>query len=290
MLNSKTFWLRTGPFVSCVTTDVAGLRRQVEELYPVDWISDAQPFADFHVGLHAPRPWRRWLRPQVRFFVDRTSPYLPLPRDQALPMLEWGLNGCICTTAHFYHVYHAAAVERGGQAAILPGVPGAGKSTLAAGLAFRGWRLLSDELTLIDGETGALVALARPISLKNASIAVMRRFAPEAVCSRATSDTAKGTVALLRAPEASLSRVAEPARPRWVVFPRWSAGASARLEPMPKGLAFMQMIRQGFNYGMHGPDGFTVLAELIERSDCFRLSYGDLDDAISIFDRLAAAG
>jgi hypothetical protein len=41
-------------------------------------------------------------------------------------------------------------LERGGRALLLPAPSGSGKSTLCAGLAFNGWRLLSDELALLD--------------------------------------------------------------------------------------------------------------------------------------------
>ena len=80
----------------------------------------------------------------------------------------------------------------------MPGAPGAGKSTLTAGLIYRGWRLLSDELALIRRSDGQIVPLARPVNLKNESIALMQRFAPSAVFSAPAHDTAKGTVALMR--------------------------------------------------------------------------------------------
>ena len=67
-------------------------------------------------------------------------------------MLEWGLNWCVAGHAHQYLMLHAAALERNGRAVILPGDPGAGKSTLTAALMLSGWRLLSDEITLVDRE------------------------------------------------------------------------------------------------------------------------------------------
>lgn len=48
-------------------------------------------------------------------------------------------------------VLHGTAVERGGQAVLLLGHPATGKSTLAWCLLQRGWRLLSSELTVVDG-------------------------------------------------------------------------------------------------------------------------------------------
>src|SRR3546814_15972535 len=82
-------------------------------------------------------------------------------------MLEWGLNWCIGAHGHQFLIIHAAVIERNGLAAILPGAPGSGKSTLTACLVHNGWRLLSDEMALVSLQDGGLTALARPISLKN---------------------------------------------------------------------------------------------------------------------------
>ena len=49
-------------------------------------------------------------------------------------------------------VFHATALERDGQAVALTGLPGQGKSTLAAALLTRGWRMLTDDLMLLDGD------------------------------------------------------------------------------------------------------------------------------------------
>src|SRR2546423_11656048 len=126
-------------------------------------MDEAGAFADFQVSLTA----RRWWKPQVLFRFDDTPAFHPLPADQAFPILEWGLNWCVSAHCHQYLIVHAAVLEQGGRALLLQGPPGCGKSTLCAGLASRGWRLLSDELALIDPATAEVAALARPISLKN---------------------------------------------------------------------------------------------------------------------------
>ena len=156
-------WLRTGPFSIKVQSRVHSVVDGLAELYGQFEVRNThEAFADFHVSVNPPPTLRRWLRPQVRFSFDGMQPFKPLPRDQAFPMLEWGLNWCVSTQAHHYLIIHAAVVEKNGLAAILPAPPGSGKSTLTAGLVLSGWRLLSDELTLIDRKTGLLHALPRP--------------------------------------------------------------------------------------------------------------------------------
>jgi HprK-related kinase A len=282
-------YLRTGPFVSHVTTSIDTLLGEMARLYPAAWFSAAEAFADFHLAVEPPSGPRRWISPQVLFKIDGASPFRPLARSQALALFEWGLNACIGTRANQFLIYHAAVVERGGRAAIMPGTPGAGKSTLTAALVHRGgWRLLSDELTLLSPDTGRVTPLARPINLKNQSIAVLRDYLPDAVFSAEVRDTMKGTVCLLRAPEESMARVGEPATARWVIFPRWKADAAPHLRRVPRGAAMIEIGMQSFNYSAHGARGFTRTADLIEQCDCLRFEYSRLDEAIAAFDELAA--
>lgn len=279
--------LQIGPFTVDLTTNIAALDDELRAMYLPSTTAKGAEFIDFAVELWHGHGLRRWLRPQVMFKFDGHEPFKPLPLDQALPMFEWGLNQVIASMAIWYFIIHAAAIEKDGCVAIMPGSPGAGKSTLTAALVHRGWRLLSDELAVIRLVDFQVVPLARPINLKNASIGIMRRFVPSGVFSREARDTVKGTVALLRAPEESLARMAETAPPRWIVFPYWQGSGAAQFHPMSKGDAFMQTRRNSVNYDIHGANGFRLLTGLIDRCDCFRFTYHSLEDAIAAFETLA---
>jgi HprK-related kinase A len=169
----------------------------------------------------------------------------------------------------------------------MPAPPGSGKSTLAAGLMLSGWRLLSDELAIINRSTTELIALARPVSLKNASIDVIRSFSSQAIMGRVVRDTAKGTVTHLRATDDSHRRVAERARPGWIVLPKYVAGARPSLAPMEKGKTFMTIAEGSFNYGLLGEAGFHAMTALVDASDCYQFEYSRLDEAAVLFDQLA---
>jgi len=281
-------WLRTGPFSLRLRSRFPSVAEGLADLYGQFEVRNAhEAFADFHVSVNPPANLRRWLRPQAAFSFDGMQPFKPLPRDQAFPMLEWGLNWCVSTQAHQYLIIHAAVVEKNGLAAILPAPPGSGKSTLAAGLVLSGWRLLSDELTLIDRRTGLIQPLPRPVSLKNQSIDVIRQFAPDAHINRASHDTVKGTVAHMRPPRDSVRRQHETARPGWVIFPKWEAGAAATLTPRSQAQTFMFLAQNAFNYSHLGADGFRVGTALIDQTDCYDFHYSALDEAVATFDRLA---
>ena len=278
--------LRIGPFVVRVQSSIPDVIEGIRLLY-ADYPQEINStFVDFHVRLAPPRSPRRWFRPQVLFFFDGSVPFKPLPLDQAFPLFEWGLNWCVAKHVNQYLILHAGVIEKGGHAVIMAAPPGSGKSTLCAGLVARGWRLLSDELALVSPEDGRLIPLPRPVSLKNDSIDVIRSFAPEVTIGRESADTTKGTVAHMKAPDDSIARADEHARPAWVICPKYEKGVPARLERRSRAQTFMHVIKNAFNYSVLGVRGFQTAAALIDVCDCYDFTYSSLDEAISIFDAL----
>ena len=278
---------QTGPFIISIRTSIASVADGIALLYAEHPLHDDNAFADFDLELVRPRGLRHWLRPQVKFLSNSVSIFEPLPLAQAFPMFEWGMNWCISSRAHNHLIIHAAVVERNGLAAILPAPPGSGKSTLCAALVNHGWRLLSDELALVAVANGMLVPVPRPVSLKNASIAIVRGYVPGAALSPAVHDTNKGTVAHLRAPADSVHRADELAAPKWIIFPKYTAGAAPQLAPLRRIDAFQQLAENAFNYSVLGAGGFDTLAGVIERCDSFTFTYSMLDDALATFDSLS---
>jgi HprK-related kinase A len=286
-LHGSGLRLRNGPAVMCVRSRLHEVRNGIALHYARHEVPDDSSFTNFHVSVDRPTGLRRWLRPQVEFTVDGELPFSPLPADQGFPMFEWGMNWCISMHMHRFLMIHAAVVERGGRALILPAPPGSGKSTLSAGLVWSGWRLLSDEITLIDPATGHITPVPRPVSLKNASIDVIRQFAPEARFGPVVHETIKGSVGHFSPPPGAVERRHETALPAWVVLPKFVAGADTRLTPLSKGRALMALADNSFNYHVHGAGGFHTLTALVERSDCFEFSYSRLDQAAELFAQLA---
>jgi len=285
-IKNEGAFLETGPFTVHIRSSLRDVAEGIYRLYGQHPLAESNDFADFHITLDRPSGTRRWLRPQVVFSFDGHNPFKPLPLLQAFPMFEWTYNWCIANHSNQYLILHAACIEKNGRVAILPGPPGAGKSTLCATLVNNGWRLLSDELSLIDIFSGKMYGLARPVNLKNESINIIRRNFPEAVMGRATSDTVKGTVAHMKAPDDSIERVMEPADARWIIFPKYKAGTNAEIKPRSKACTFIYAAENSFNYSNLGNTGFEVLEKMINHVECFDFSYSSLDEAVSVFNTL----
>jgi HprK-related kinase A len=272
--------LQLGPFILRLQVALHELHPAVGLLYAEHEIAHDESICDFWVRL-IPRPGLAPWTKRARFVIDDCPTFDPFARALALPMLEWAINWCTFSRPHQFFMLHSAVLEKHHQGILLPGPPGAGKSTLCAALALRGWRLLSDELAMTRPGHIDLIPVPRPIGLKNASIDVIRAFEPGAIIGPVTTGTRKGTVAHLKPPRAALHQAQQPARPRWIVFPAFKAGAAATLEPASKAQTFLWLANDAFNFHVLGETAFDALSELIDACDCYELTYGDLDEAIT---------
>ncbi|MDD2724779.1 MAG: HprK-related kinase A [Methylovulum sp.] len=286
-LNSDGLALKIGLFNVKLSSPITAVAEHLICLYGAFDTLHAEDFIDFNVAIEAPLSIRRYLRPQVNFSLDGFIPFKPLPYAQAAAFFEWGLNWCISGNSNQFLIIHAAVVELNKQAFIFPGAPGSGKSTLSAAMVCRGWRLLSDELTLLCVADGLIYPVPRPISLKNQSLDIISQFSPDAVIGSIVHDTLKGSVGHMRPPDNSVDFSAIPAQPAKVIFPKFKLGANTGLIPLSKGKTLLKLAENCLNYSVLGLDGFNALGQLCDASDCYDFSYSDLDEAVALFTELA---
>ena len=286
-LNSDGLRFKIGGFNVCLSSSVPAVAEHLLCLYGAFDVLDNAAFIDFYTALEPPSKLRRFFRPQVNFSFDGYFPFKPLPYKQASAMFEWGLNWCIASYSHQYLIIHASVVERNGQAFIFPGTPGSGKSTLCAALVSRGWRLLSDEMTLLSVNDGFVYPVPRPISLKNRSIDVIQDFAPDAVLGAVFKNTAKGSIGHVRPSDDSVALGEIPAQPAKLIFPKYERDSNTVLTPLSKSRALLKAAENCFNYNILGLKGFTTLSNLIDASDCYEFKYSHLEEAVALFTDLA---
>ena len=280
-LRHDGLWLDVGAATLQVRSDSRVLARQLQQTYPAFPFVRHADWSDCQVRISRPHGLRRWAWPQIELFSDGRRPFDPFPADSPLPLFEWGCNWLIGQRLNHLLLLHAGVVERDGLALVMPALPGSGKSTLTAALSQRGWRLLSDEFGAIDPEGGVFRAMLKPVALKNQSIAVLRRFAPEARFGPEFPKTRKGKVAHLAALPEAVARRHQPARPGAFVLPKWQAGSPTRLEPLPPNQLFPALAFNAFNYGVLGATAFKAVVGLVDRCPGWQLVYSDLDEALA---------
>lgn len=276
----------SGPFTIRLRTDLPELLTVLQRLYPGLPLAEPNSVSHYHIAVLRKPGVRGVLRPQVEFFWDGETPFEPYPREQALPMLEWGLNWCIATSAHNYVLLHSAVVAKQGIAVLLPAMPGSGKTTLSVALAQRGWRLLSDEFGILCPRTGAMVPFPRAAPLKNQSIPLMQDFAPQAVFGPTFDNTRKGRVRHIAPSGDSIAAQQAPVVPGFVVFPRFQQGVATTLKEAESHLAFTRLVNNSFNYPVTGELGFRTLVNLLRTVRCYDLPNGDLHAAVAAIDAL----
>lgn len=235
-----------------------------------------------------PRPWRRWIRPQVAIEGDHSLPdTVPMAFGHALLAIEMAMNMQVALGERRHLLIHASAVERGGKALIMPGESGSGKSTLAALLAERGWRLMADEFVMIDVATGLAKPFPRAISLKNEAIAeAVARIADPGRFGPHLSGTPKGELRHLRPNAEAIARMDEPARPALILFP--SYGFEPASDGVSRSELFMRLTEGSTNYIALGQPAFERMLRMIETIPAARFAYPNTDSGIAIVEQFCA--
>jgi len=277
-LRSGCFRLYLGLLSLKITSLIPEFITAFRGLYAAHPVSLTGGEYDFDIAVSPPSQWRRWFRRNATYEFCGQAPFLPMEVEHAHALFEWGLNWTIATHLNNYLILHSAVVEWEGCGVLLAAVSGSGKSTLSAELSLQGWRLLSDELALIDVDLN-LIPLARPVSLKNSSIDIIRSRHPMASFGSLARDTHKGTVAHLMAPHSSVEQNLVPAIPKLIVFPKWTVDSPLRVESVGSGQTAIRLIDQAFNYSMLGVDGFKRLVALVRAAEAWEIEYSSLDEA-----------
>lgn len=274
--------IHIAPFNVRVRTSLAGVLRHLDFFYSEYPRCAADAFIDFDIQVLPGKGLRRWWRPQVRFLLDGAESFFPLPAGQSAPLFEWGLNWCVANRPMGYLVMHAGLLARVGRALMMPGFPGAGKSTLCASLCLiEGWQLLSDELAILDPASGLMQPHPRPISLKNASVDVVSAF-PQSRLGPVYHDTRKGSISHAACPVDSVEAAGAVARVGWVVLPRFETGAAPFCESISRAEAFTLISEQSFNKERMGEVGFEALCSMLSDAECYQIVYGSTDDALQL--------
>jgi HprK-related kinase A len=274
--------IAVGTFLCRIHSDTGLLSEPLLRLYSSYPASiDCNLLVDFEIDVRSIRS--RHGR-EVEFHWEGKSPFPALPLSQTHPLFEWGLNWAIATLSGSDIVIHSAVVEKNGIALALPGDPGAGKSTLCAMLALSDWRLLSDELTIIDRQTLKVRSIPRPISLKDQSIRLIKTRFPDTYMTEPISETRKGDIAYAKPHDSAVLNVDQQAPIGMIIFPQYQAGSPLEVVPISKAYALAQLLDNTFNVGLLGKEGFADAAQALANAKCFEVTYSSFDELLPWLD------
>ena len=197
---------------------------------------------------------------------------------RAMQFLLWHINRTTVAMSQTTLLIHAAGVAHTGQAIVMPAGEEAGKTTLAAGLLQQGFDYLSDEIVAIDPETLQARSYAKPLSIDPGSWPVLPALKPSLPADLSSLQADQWQVPL----RAIHERGPVTSAPiRYIIAPRYVAGARTSLVPLPRSSALRELAENAFNFRGF-PGGLDVLASVVRRSDCFRLTVGSLEEACTL--------
>jgi hypothetical protein len=201
--------------------------------------------------------------------------------ELAAPWLLWFLNRVAAVTPHRVTI-HAGAVAGPHGAVLLPGPPGAGKSTMTAALVRAGCGYLSDELAALDLTGRCVHPFPRPLALHPTTVALLDAGPgpPTRPTGGGVADvtapvvTRAGREGGVLAPSHSLgATLAGPTPPAAIVMPRIVAGAPGRPRPLGPPAALLGLLAHAPNLALLGARAFGVLAELAARCPAYGLEF-----------------
>jgi HprK-related kinase A len=197
---------------------------------------------------------------------------------EAVARVEYLINRAAAVALVDHILVHAGVVAVGGDAIVLPGPSGRGKSTLVAALCLSGLAYASDELAVLDPVTAAVRPFAKAICLKEGGWRAIASHFPE-VTPHLAAPGEEGMTRYLTPPR--LCRSDAPMRVRHVVLPMRRPGATADLAPIHRSEAIAELAEHALNLPRHGYRGVETLLELAAGAECYALTYDDLGGAIA---------
>lgn len=178
-------------------------------------------------------------------------------------------------------VYHAAAVSYRGRGILMPGMSGAGKTTLSAWLAGKGWDYLSDEIACVERGSMKMEAFYRSLHLRTPIAAPLRQLIP-AACAGPGPGNGRGIYRSAQGLILPIDHV-HPAnryhlpRVRLIVFPRYLPGAGGECPRLSPARACSRLMACAVNVRNLPDHGLDAVAELARRVPAYALIYDRLD-------------
>lgn len=179
-------------------------------------------------------------------------------------------------TARGIYAIHAGAVERRGRAVLFSGRSGAGKTTLALSLLERGFRLLSDDLAIVEASTQRILPYRRSLHIRPGTPELVPALRRAEQPSAAPGRTWTLTPALL---DEALPGCLAPAAELTSVLLLEGApepGSSPTLTAISPAVAVLELLRATWAASVDFGAGLDRVSRLLEGVACARLRIGDL--------------
>jgi HprK-related kinase A len=280
--------LSIGNFSARLQSSCASVGVHLHDVYrDYSFVKFDHQLHDQFLNVRPPNLLRGLIKRQVIPDPGFQFPAVPLPDSMGALAFEMGLNISVALKTYNRLILHAGVVANDKGGVIISAASGGGKSTLTALLMQEGFRLLSDEFGIIELNGHTLLPYPRPVSLKNASIDVIKEVAGDGWISAVIKDGPKGNVAYRRARYIDIAHACETAVPKLIVFPKFEKGATAAVNKVASADTVMRLIASSTNYQIIGEDAFRAVNHIAKQAKAYEITYGSSADALGLFRAVA---
>jgi hypothetical protein len=218
------------------------------------------------------------------FVVDRHPVDRCEGADAVVPTLKWALSEDAINREDFGLYLHAAMLRDSEGAILLPAPSQSGKTCLAAALARKGFTYCADETTLLDSRNFTARGLPNAFAVKAAAWDLLQPLYPGLQALPVHKRADGKIVKYLPPPSGSMAADPNaPCRVHSIVFPRYVAGGTNELAPLPRVDALYRLLDECVAMRLHlAPAQVQGLVDWLATVRCHSLSYRDLPTAVGL--------
>lgn len=202
------------------------------------------------------------------------------PQREVMSLLAAVVNGQARRSASDGTVLHAAVFGGPSGVVVLCGDTGAGKSTISAAAARRGWWHLSDDLALVDVSHGAVTPYPRPLMLRAGSQDVLGGMPEWSAASPAGHE--RFTAVDRFVPASALGAVIPSGPQPLVALGFLQRGPQAAVQPLRRAQTLHALTVHSANLPDRGAAEFDELVRLAEAVEGFTVTVADPDETLDL--------
>ena len=253
MTDGHTSW-QIGPEVLVQTPNDSLLHPAIETVFSLSKVTGEVARPRYVLYLDADRT-KDGL---IRVLADDFPVFHVADERELPPLIEKTLAHYCARMCEQYAILHAALLERNGDAILLPGEPGAGKSTLCAHLTQQGYRYYGDDFIFLRFSDLQIHAFPKAITLKRGAFDLVPEE-PEYL------DRSRGAIRYFT-PTTGGNFTADFSALRCIILPHYVSSGVNQTQKVQPEVAALAMIQQCFGGLDRDPRMFDTIEKLVSRS------------------------
>lgn len=205
-----------------------------------------------------------------------------MPADMLLPVIHGRLRTISYQRFPYLLALHASVVSDGCRTIVLAGRSSSGKSTLAASLLARGYRLFSDEVALLARD--GLVSIPLALCLKEGSWPLLVSDFPDLAAQSVHIRLDGVRLRYLKPGNIAFAESGDNRRATHLCFPCFQPGGAAELERLSPVDAMRRLSETGYTVPDLTVENADQIVDWMCGLSCFSLTYSSTEEALRLLD------